>query len=89
MSENAGGGGRSAAGAVPMNSGNPRVTVAFPFSKITIGGAGTELAELAGVVTGLADQLALVCQHLEVGDVEEVERLVDVAHDLHARLARP
>ena len=41
-----------------VNTGNPRVTVAFPFSKIDINEPSEALRDLAALVTRLAEQAA-------------------------------
>ena len=41
--------------AAPVNTGNPRITVAFPFSRISIGGDAAALAALADLVRRLAE----------------------------------
>jgi hypothetical protein len=68
---------------VPTNNGNPRVTVAFPFSKIEIRDPEPALADLAELVRGLTEYVAtlsheLAAEHTEVADrlAEEAERLV-------------
>ena len=42
----------------PIGSGNPRITVAFPFAKIQLAEPARELAELAALVRGLAEEIA-------------------------------
>lgn len=62
---------------VPTNTGNPRITVAFPFSKIDIRDPEPSLAELIAVVRDLAECVAALSHELSSDTVDAADRLVD------------
>jgi hypothetical protein len=66
-------------------SGNPRVTVAFPFARIEVHEPVTALADLAGLLSRLAEQVAQLTRAV-TGDGEEADRLADEAKLLAMRL---
>lgn len=47
-----------------INTGNPRITVAFPFSSISVGGDTAALADLADLVARLAETVAGLAESL-------------------------
>jgi hypothetical protein len=66
-------------------SGNPRVTVAFPFARIEVHEPVTALADLAGLLSRLAEQVAQLTRAV-TDDGEEADRLADEAKLLAMRL---
>lgn len=73
-------------GHVPVNSGNPRITVAFPFSKIAITQTDPVLADVADLVRRLTEHLAVLARELDTDEAEAIEALVDEAEALVAGL---
>jgi hypothetical protein len=72
---------------VPVNSGNPRITVAFPFSTIKISQPDPQLAVLAGLLHRLAVHTAVLARELDTDEAEELEALVEDVEALTAGLA--
>lgn len=66
-------------------SGNPRITVGFPFSRIEVHEPVAALADLAGLLSRLAEQIAQLT-HAVTDDGEEADRLADEARLLALRL---
>jgi hypothetical protein len=73
--------------AASVSSGNPRITVAFPFSTIRISQADPALLELAEVVRRLAEHTAVLARELDTDEAEALESLLADATTLVARLA--
>jgi hypothetical protein len=71
---------------VPSNTGNPRITVAFPFSKIDIRDPEPALTELATVVREIAEQVALLAHEVAPEQKATADRLVEKATRLSASL---
>jgi hypothetical protein len=70
---------------VPTNTGNPCITVAFPFSKIEIRDSEPELAELAAVVQALAEQVAGLAHRLTPEAAKAADQLVHRTQRMPAR----
>jgi hypothetical protein len=70
-----------------VSSGNPRITVAFPFSRIDIKEPSEPLRELAALVEQLAEQAVMFASHAAPDHVEEADRLAAQAAALAHRLA--
>lgn len=70
-----------------VGSGNPRVTVAFPFAKIQISEPAPAVTELAALVRRLADQLASLAAELSAEQADEAKELAAEAAGLAERLA--
>lgn len=66
-------------------SGNPRITVGFPFSKIEVHEPVAALADLAGLLSRMAEQVAQVA-HAVSDDAEVADQLADEARLLALRL---
>lgn len=66
-------------------SGNPRITVGFPFSRIEVHEPVAALTDLAGLLSRLAEQLAQVA-HAVSDDAEVADQLADEARLLALRL---
>jgi hypothetical protein len=66
-------------------SGNPRVTVAFPFAKIEVHEPVAALADLAGLLSRLAEQVAQLT-HAVTDDGEAADHLADEAKLLAIRV---
>jgi hypothetical protein len=58
-----------------VNSGNPRITVAFPLSRIDIHEPSEELRDLAAMVEELAEEVATLAREVAPGQVEATDRL--------------
>ena len=58
-----------------VNSGNPRITVAFPLSRIDIHEPSDELRDLAAMVEELAEEVATLAREVAPGQVETMDRL--------------
>ena len=71
---------------VPSNTGNPRVTVAFPFSKIEIRDPEPALADLAALVRDLAEYMVALPNDLPPDQTDRAERLVHEARRLASSL---
>lgn len=69
-----------------VNTGNPRVTVAFPFSKIEISEPSDQVRELAALVWALADQVAALAREAAPGELEAADQLASQAAVLALRL---
>ena len=72
--------------AVPGNTGNPRVTVAFPFSKIEIRDPEPALAHLAALVRDLTEYVATLPLDLPAEQKDLADRLVQQAKQLASSL---
>ena len=70
----------------PVGSGNPRITVAFPFAKIQLTEPARELGELAALVRGLADEIAGVAAAAAPEQAAAAAELAAEARALAARL---
>ncbi len=70
-----------------VSSGNPRITVAFPFSKIEIAEPPAGLSELAVLVSQLAGQVATVVRAATPAAAHEADLLAAQAAALAQRLA--
>ena len=68
-----------------VSSGNPRITVAFPFSNIRITQSDPALLEVADLVRRLAEHAAVIAREL---DTDEAEALEDLAADAGALVSR-
>ena len=58
-----------------VNSGNPRITIAFPLSRIDIHEPSEELRDLAAMVEELAEEVARLAREVAPGQVEATDRL--------------
>jgi len=70
----------------PVQSGNPRITVSFPFSKIDIHEPSAAMSEVAGLVAQLADQAAELSHELAADGADAADQLAEEARLLAARL---
>ncbi|HET9657092.1 MAG TPA: hypothetical protein VFP72_17195 [Kineosporiaceae bacterium] len=59
-----------------MSSGNPRITVAFPFSTIRISQPNPQLQALTGLVLKLAGHAAVLARELDTDEAEALDALV-------------
>jgi hypothetical protein len=66
----------------PSNTGNPRITVAFPFSKIDIRDPEPALADLAVMLRDLAQYVAALSHELSPDTADAADRLADRATSL-------
>jgi hypothetical protein len=73
---------------VSSNTGNPRVTVAFPFSKIEIRDGEPALVDLAELVGRLAGLCAALTHDVAPGRAGDAEELAEEAGRLAASLGR-
>jgi hypothetical protein len=62
-----------------VSSGNTRITVAFPFSKITVSQPDQTLAEIAEIVRELAEHTAALAEQVDPDRVDAVRALVQHA----------
>jgi hypothetical protein len=62
---------------LPVNSGNPQIAVAFPFSSITISRQDPVVEALVEIVHQLAEHTAVLARELDTDEAEELEVLVD------------
>ncbi len=69
-----------------VSSGNPRITVAFPFSKITIGRQDETLAEIADLVRDLAEHTAALAEQVGSERLDAIQALVQHARALAQEL---
>lgn len=69
-----------------VNTGNPRVTVAFPFSKIEIREPSDQVRDLAEIVWALADKVAGLVRHAAPDELEAADQLAAQAALLARRL---
>jgi hypothetical protein len=69
-----------------VSTGNPRVTVAFPFSKIEITEPPSGLGDLAAVVSRLAGEVARIAHAASPATAEAADALADEATALALRL---
>ena len=72
---------------VHTNTGNPRITVAFPFSRISIGQADPALPALADVVARLAEAMATLADRVSADDAEAIQALAEEALALTSEMA--
>lgn len=70
-----------------VNSGNPRITVAFPFSKIDIREPSEALRDLAALVEQLTEQVALIAGQVAPDQADASDRLAAQAAILARRLS--
>ena len=70
-----------------VSTGNPRVTVAFPFSKIEINEPTQALRDLAGLVQRLAARAAVVAREAAPDQVAACDLLAAEAELLAGRIA--
>lgn len=73
-------------GRAAVSSGNPRITVAFPFGRIDIREPSEPLRELASLVEQLAEQAVTLAKHAAPEEVAEADRLAAQAALLARRL---
>jgi hypothetical protein len=71
---------------VPSNTGNSRVTVAFPFSKIEIRDPEPALTDLAVLMRDVAVQLAALTHDVDAKHADAADRLVERAKELATSL---
>jgi hypothetical protein len=69
-----------------VSSGNPRITVAFPLSRIDIREPSDALRDLAALVEELAEQSAALTNRLAPDRADEVDRLAAQAALLARRI---
>jgi hypothetical protein len=62
-----------------VSSGNPRITVSFPFSKIDIHEPTATLAEVATLVARLAEQVAALSRTQGADGVDAADQLAEEA----------
>jgi len=72
---------------VHTNTGNPRITVAFPFSRISIGQADPAVPALADVVARLAEAMATLADGVSADDAEAIQVIADEARALTSEMA--
>jgi len=72
---------------VHTNTGNPRITVAFPLSKISIGQADPVLPSLADVVARLAEAVATLAEAVSAEDAEAIQALAEEARAVASEMA--
>ena len=70
-----------------VSSGNPRVTVAFPFSKIDINEPSEALRDIAALVAQLAELTAKIVSQAAPDQAEGADRLAAQAALLAHRLS--
>ncbi len=70
-----------------VSTGNPRVTVAFPFSKIDINEPSEALRDIAALVAKLAEQSAKIAGQAAPDQVEAADHLAAQAALLAQRLS--
>jgi hypothetical protein len=70
----------------PVNSGNPRITVAFPLSRIDIREPSEALCDLAAMVEQLAGQVAALTREVAPDQGETSDRLAAQAALLARRV---
>lgn len=71
---------------VPTNTGNSRVTVAFPFSKIEIRDPEPALTDLAVLMRDVAVHLAALSHEVAAKDADAADRLAARAKQLATSL---
>ena len=69
-----------------VSTGNPRVTVAFPFSKIDINEPSAELRDLSALVAHLAEQTAQIVSQVAPDQAEAADSVAAQAALLSQRL---
>ena len=69
-----------------VSTGNPRVTVAFPFSKIELREPSDQVRDLAAIVLALAHQVAVLAGRTAPSQVEAAEQVAAQASLLAERL---
>lgn len=69
-----------------VSTGNPRVTVAFPFSKIELREPSDQVRDLAAIVLALADQVAALASQAAPSQVEAAEQVAAEASLLAERV---
>ena len=67
---------------VPTNTGNSRVAVAFPFSKIEIRDPEPALTDLAVLIRDVAVHLATLSHTVDADDAHAADHLVERAKQL-------
>jgi hypothetical protein len=65
--------------ATRVSSGNPRITVSFPFSKIDIHEPTATLAEVAALVARLAEQVAALSRTVAADDADAADQVAEQA----------
>ncbi len=68
----------------PQNTGNPRITVAFPFSRITIADRGPSQGVLVDLVERLIDQVGSLNRRLDPADPQSVRSCAELAQEATA-----
>ncbi len=69
-----------------VSTGNPRVTVAFPFSKIEIIEPSDQVRDLAAIVLALADQVAALVGQTAPSQLDAADQVAAQAALLAERL---
>jgi hypothetical protein len=69
-----------------VNTGNPRITVAFPLSRIDIREPSEALRDLAAMVEQLAEQVATLARQVAPDHVEATDQLAAQAALLARRI---
>ena len=76
-----------------VNSGNSRVTISFPFSRIEIHESTAALAEVAALVARLAEQVAALSRAVAADGADTADQLAEeaklLASSLGASAVRP
>ena len=72
--------------AARVSSGNPRITVSFPFSKINIYEPTATLAEVAALVARLAEQVATLSRTVSADGADTADQLAEEANLLVSSL---
>jgi hypothetical protein len=70
-----------------VSTGNPRVTVAFPFSKVEIRDQPEAVSDLAAMVWRLAEQVAVLARQTAPGQADAADAVAAEAALLAHRLA--
>ena len=69
-----------------VSTGNPQITIAFPFSKVEIREPANEIRDLAAMVWALADQVAALASQTAPGQADAADELAAQAALLARRL---
>lgn len=85
--DRAGADGEAARGRRPVvSTGNPRVTVAFPFSKVEVGEPVDEIRDLAAMVWRLAEHVAVLARETVAEQAASAGAVAEQAGLLASRL---
>lgn len=71
---------------VPSNTGSPRVTVAFPFSKIEIRDPEPALTDLAVLIRDMAVHLVVLSHEVDAKHADAADYLLERANELATSL---